>query len=88
MPYMKNGKRDYKTEYNKYHSRKKQRVNRSLRNQARASYEARNGDLPASVDVDHRKPLSKGGSNSGRNLRVLSRSANRSFKRTRSGAIA
>lgn len=87
MPYMKNGKRDYKTEYNKYHSRKKQIKNRSLRNQARKTYEDSHGDLPSTVDVDHRKPLSKGGGNAGGNLRAMSRHANRSFKRTKKGAI-
>ena len=85
MPYMRNGKRDYKTEYNKYHKRPKQRHNRSLRNQARREYEATNGNLPSSVDVDHRKPLIKGGSNSVTNLRARSRAANRSFRRTKAG---
>ena len=32
-------------------------------------------------DVDHKKPLAKGGSNAKSNLRVRSESANRSFKR-------
>lgn len=34
-------------------------------------------------DVDHKKPLAKGGSNSRSNLRVRSASANRSFARTK-----
>jgi 5-methylcytosine-specific restriction endonuclease McrA len=38
-------------------------------------------------DVDHKKPLSKGGSNDTSNLRARSPSANRSFPRTSSGAI-
>ena len=86
MPYMKNGKRDYKTEYNKYHSRKKQKKNRALRNKAHATMERRLGrDIKA--DVDHKRPLSKGGSNRASNLRIRSKSANRSFRRTRKGRI-
>ena len=35
------------------------------------------------MDVDHVKPIVKGGSNSRRNVRVRSVSSNRSFARTR-----
>jgi len=35
------------------------------------------------LDVDHRKPLIKGGSNAGSNLRPLPSRDNRSFPRTR-----
>lgn len=38
-------------------------------------------------DVDHKKPLSKGGSNSTSNLRVRSASSNRSFPRNRDGSM-
>ena len=38
-------------------------------------------------DVDHKKPLSKGGSGAQSNLRVQSASDNRSFPRTKTGAI-
>lgn len=38
-------------------------------------------------DLDHRTPLSKGGSNSPSNFRVESEHANRSFPRTASGAL-
>lgn len=38
-------------------------------------------------DVDHRKPLSKGGANVPGNLRVESAHKNRSYARTSSGAI-
>ena len=85
---MKNGKRDYKREYNKYHKRPKQRHNRSLRNIARREYEETNGNLSTSMDVDHIKPLSKGGSNSLSNFRARVRSSNRSFKRNKRGGMA
>ena len=75
------------TEYNKYHKRPKQRHNRSLRNMARREYESSHGNLSSAIDVDHRRPLSKGGSNARGNLRALSRTANRSFKRTKSGGM-
>lgn len=38
-------------------------------------------------DVDHKKPIAKGGSNSTGNLRVVSKSQNRSFARTRSAKM-
>ena len=38
-------------------------------------------------DVDHKRPLSKGGSNSSSNLRVVSRSENRSFSRNKDGSM-
>jgi 5-methylcytosine-specific restriction endonuclease McrA len=40
------------------------------------------------MDVDHIKPLDKGGSKLARsNLRVVTESANRSFKRTKNGSV-
>lgn len=67
-------KRDYKKEYQNYHSKPEQRKNRSLRNQARRKMGLKVGDPR---EVDHKKPLSKGGSNSKSNLRVVSRKTNR-----------
>ena len=88
MPYSKNGKRDYKTEYAKYHSKPKQRKSRSLRtiarNQAIADGRVSRGD---GKDIDHVKPLSKGGSNAKSNTRVRSASANRSFARNKNGSM-
>ena len=41
------------------------------------------------TDVDHRRPMSKGGDSGRRlsNLRVMSRRRNRSFKRNRDGSM-
>jgi hypothetical protein len=64
--------RDYKKEYREYHGKSEQVANRSKRNQARRKMKAKPGQ-----EVDHKKPLSKGGSNSKKNLRVVSRRANR-----------
>lgn len=88
MPYMKNGKRDYKTEYAKYHSKPEQRKNRSertvARNQANAEGRTHKHD---GKDLDHIKPLSKGGSNAKSNTRVVSQHTNRSFPRTKTGRM-
>lgn len=88
MPYMTNGKRDYKKEYEKYHGKKEQIANRSERTTARrASNAAGTTSKGDGKDLDHRKPLSKGGSNSKSNLRVTSASSNRSFSRNPDGSL-
>lgn len=88
MPYMKDGKRDYKREYDLYHSRPEQRKNRSertvLRREANASGRTHKGD---GKDIDHIKPLSKGGSSSKANTRVVSKHTNRSYKRNKDGSM-
>lgn len=83
MPYTKkDGSRDYKREYKEYHSSPEQRKNRSLRtvarNQAIAEGKAARGD---GKDLDHKRALSKGGSNAKSNQRMVSASSNRSFAR-------
>lgn len=84
---MRNGKRDYAKEYDKYHSDPEQRKNRSTRNKARRKYESEHGDQPHTVDIDHKRALSKGGGNSSSNLRATSRSSNRSYARTKTGKM-
>lgn len=88
MPYMKNGKRDYKTQYEKYDGKDSVKKDRAKRNNARRQLEAEGkvskGD---GKDVDHKKPLSKGGSNGRSNLRAVSKSSNRSFARKKNGAM-
>jgi hypothetical protein len=85
---MKNGKRDYKREYEKYHSRPEQIKNRTerttARRQANAAGITHKGD---GKDLDHKVPLSKGGTSSKSNLRVTSASSNRSFSRNKDGSI-
>lgn len=88
MPYMKNGKRDYKRENLLYNSKPEQRKNRSARTIARnatnASGRTSKGD---GKDLDHKVPLSKGGSTSLSNTRVISQHTNRSFKRNKNGSM-
>lgn len=72
----------------KYNSKPEQIKKRAERNKARAAMvkagKVHKGD---GKDVDHKKPLAKGGSNSTSNLRVRSKSANRSFARTKSAGM-
>lgn len=69
--------RNYRKEYKEYHSKPEQKKNRALRNAARKKLGLEKGDPR---DVDHKRPLSKGGSNSTSNLRPRSRSSNRGDK--------
>ena len=81
MPYV-NKPRPYKKEYEQYHGTEKQKKKRAANNAARRimmkAGKVHKGD---GKDVDHAKPLSKGGTNAVSNLRVESASANRSFTR-------
>ncbi len=70
----KDKKRDYKKEYREYHSKASERKKRTMRNQARRKMGLKVGDPR---EVDHKNPLSKGGTNNPRNLKVVSRTTNR-----------
>ena len=81
-------KRNYKQEYEKYQGTPEQIANRSARNKARRIMEkegkVKKGD---GKDVDHITPIDNGGSKTSRsNLRVKSKSDNRSFKRKADGS--
>ena len=64
--------RDYKKEYADYHSKPEQKKNRAKRNKAH-----RNSNCGPGQEVDHKVPLSAGGSNSPSNWRVVSKETNR-----------
>jgi len=85
---MKNGKRDYKRENALYNSKPEQIKNRTerttLRRQANAAGITSKGD---GKDLDHIKPLSKGGANTMANARVTTVAANRSFARNGDGSL-
>jgi len=88
MPWSKNGKRNYKEEYLKYQGTAKQRKARSERDVTRV----RDNRLGIThkddgMDVDHIKPLSKGGKNIKSNERVVTASQNRSFSRNKNGSL-
>lgn len=79
--------RNYRAEYDKYQGKPEQIKNRAMRNAARAKMikagKAKKGD---GKDVAHVVALDKGGSNRD-GLRVVNRSANRSFARDRKGNL-
>ncbi len=82
MPSSPGYKRDYKQEYKNYHSSPEQKKKRASRNAARAEMEKKGkvskGD---GKDVDHKNGNPKNNSKS--NLRVQSKSTNRSFPRNK-----
>ena len=77
-------KRNYKKEYENYQGKEKQKKNRAARNASRAAMKKKGkvskGD---GKDVHHKdgNPKNKKASN----LKVTSKTKNRSFKRTKSG---
>ncbi len=72
MPHKK--KRDYKKEYRDFHGKPGQVKKRQLRNEARKKLGLKRGDPR---EADHKKALSKGGSNNKNNLRAISQRTNR-----------
>ena len=67
-------KRNYKKEYKTYHSKPEQKINRAKRNKAHRVSGLEKG---SGMEVDHIRPLSKGGSNGPKNTRVVKQSTNR-----------
>ena len=89
MPFMKNGKRDYKREVALYTSKpavvKKRVEQNAARREMMKAGKVHKGD---GMDVDHKEPLSKGGApTSPSNLRVVKASTNRSFSRNPDGSL-
>lgn len=73
--------RNYAKEYANYHSKPEQKINRAKRNAARAMMKKELGAAAIrGKDIDHKKPLKSGGTNARSNLRVMSKSQNRSKK--------
>lgn len=80
-------KRDYAAEYRNYQGTPEQLKKQSERHKARRAYVKANGPVPAGMDIDHVKPLSKGGTSKLSNLRAVPKSKNRSFARTSSNKV-
>jgi 5-methylcytosine-specific restriction endonuclease McrA len=74
-------KAEQKRLYKKYHSSRKAKTERNMRNQnrrrAKRAGTVRKGD---GMEIDHKVPLSKGGSNNKSNLRIVTRKTNRAKK--------
>jgi len=81
--------RDYKKEYANYDGTPEVKKKRAQRNKARRMLEregvVHKGD---GKDVDHKKPLSKGGTTTRSNLVAKPAAKNRSYKRKSDGSIA
>ena len=86
---MTNGKRDYQKEKRWEHEKNPQRLkDRVKRVQARRM--AVKAGIAKKFDgkqIDHKTPLSKGGSNTMSNLRSTSAASNQSFSRNRDGSL-
>ena len=88
---MKNGHRDYQKEkaWDHKHLGGKRLKDRASRNKARALVAKKNGVKPTSIkgDIGHKRAISRGGVTTLANLFVQSPRTNRSFARTKSGAM-
>jgi len=73
-------KRNYKKEYKQFHSKPSEIRKRASRNKARADMNLNKGD---GKEVDHIKPLSKGGGAGKGNLRTTTQRVNRESRRNR-----
>ena len=77
MPFMKDGRRDYKAELKWEKERAKYRAaDRVARVLARREVEKDTGNLPKNMHVDHKKNLTDGGDNRRSNLRVITAKEN------------
>jgi hypothetical protein len=92
MPSSKNYVRDYAQEYKTAKARGEggtgHNAGAAIRHRARRKAIKLGMIKPgAKVDIDHKRPVSKGGSNSKSNLRAVSASDNRSFPRNPDGSM-
>lgn len=92
MPYV-NKPRPYKKEYQQQKARgehanrmERQRARRAMDKKGRDANSNGKADAREGKDIAHVRALSKGGSN-GDGVRIQSASANRSFRRSSSGAL-
>lgn len=86
MPSSPNYKRNYKEEYERYQGKPEQIKRRAQRNAAHRKLEQVLGK-EIKNDVNHKKPIAKGGTNVLKNLEVQPPSKNRSFKRGKNAEL-
>jgi len=77
--------RNYKREYQQQKARG-EHEDRMDRQRARRRLDAKGVDRTGK-DIDHKRPLSKGGSNDDANLRLVSPGTNRSFERNSDSSV-
>lgn len=87
MPSSPNYKRDYKQEATTAKARGETPGNIERKRARRKLESLGMVHVNDGKDVDHKKPISKGGSNKTSNLRAVSEHANRSFPRNPSGSM-
>lgn len=90
MPSSKNYVRDYKQEYKTQKERGEAGVGPDSGNAKRKRLRRKAlklGMVKTGQDLDHKKPLSKGGSNTLKNARATTPSKNRSFPRNSNGSM-
>lgn len=89
MPSSPGYKRDYKQEYKTQKERGDVGGSDSPNAQRKRlrRLALKKGMVKPGQDLDHKKPLSKGGSNSLKNARAVSPSKNRSFPRNKDGSM-
>lgn len=68
----------------KYAAQPEQLKNRAQRNAARRVYEKAHGNLPSNMEVNHKVPISKGGTNALSNLEAVPVGKNRGWRKGKS----
>ena len=86
MPYKNPKDRDYKHEHELEMQKPEARKLRAKRQTARRALDAQGVDRTGK-DIDHKKPLSKGGSNKKDNLRIVSPETNRAFSQKKGKTV-
>lgn len=84
--YIRDHKREYETQKARGESGTGSNSDNAKRHRLRRKMVAE-GKVKSGQDVDHKKPLSKGGSNSTTNARAVAPSINRSFSRNPDGSM-
>jgi len=90
MPSSPGYKRDYKQEYKTQKERGESGTGSdsgSAQRKRLRRLALKKGMVKPGQDLDHKKPLSKGGSNTLKNARAVSPSENRSFPRNKDGSM-
>lgn len=68
-----------------YNARPEEIKRRAQRNAARREYEKAHGDLPSTVEVDHKRMVKDGGTNAPSNLRAVDQAKNRAWRKGKKG---